>query len=223
MTEVLGTPMSTSSRGDFAGVWARLLPNRGRVDELQRLFESSLVPMFILDNDKCRLDVNPAARLFLRTRLAEVQGGHTYDLLEPTEHAEADRQWGIMLDEGMVAGTIPLTVPDGPTIEVEYCGVANVLPGAHLVLWMPADWPDDELTPTQEADRPARTGRLTEREREVLTLLATGATLDEIADRLTLAQSTVKTHLRNALTRLGARHRAHALAIAIRDGEIGLD
>jgi DNA-binding NarL/FixJ family response regulator len=57
---------------------------------------------------------------------------------------------------------------------------------------------------------------LTEREREVLTLLAQGLQLEEIGHRLGIGTETVRTHVRNASDRLGASNRTHAVAIAIR-------
>jgi DNA-binding CsgD family transcriptional regulator len=51
-------------------------------------------------------------------------------------------------------------------------------------------------------------------------LLADGLTGDEVADRLFLSTETVKTHIRNAMTKLEARNRVHAIAIALRDGLI---
>jgi len=58
--------------------------------------------------------------------------------------------------------------------------------------------------------------RLTDREREVLELLADGLQLDEIANRLGIGSETVRTHLHNATGKLGAANRTHAVAIAIR-------
>ena len=62
--------------------------------------------------------------------------------------------------------------------------------------------------------------RPTTREREVLALLATGATDGEIAAALDLSPATVQTHVRNAKTKLGARTRAQAVALAIAQGII---
>jgi len=49
---------------------------------------------------------------------------------------------------------------------------------------------------------------LTEREREIVALVATGMSNAEIAERLTLSPLTVKTHANHAMTKLGARDRA---------------
>lgn len=58
----------------------------------------------------------------------------------------------------------------------------------------------------------SRLSRLTGREREVLELLASGATNAQLADRLTVAESTVKTHVKHILHKLGAANRAEAIA-----------
>ena len=61
---------------------------------------------------------------------------------------------------------------------------------------------------------------LTPRERELLALFADGATTESAANYLVISTETVSTHARNAMRRLGARTRAHAVAIALRDGLI---
>jgi DNA-binding NarL/FixJ family response regulator len=63
-------------------------------------------------------------------------------------------------------------------------------------------------------------GMLSPREREVLDLLAKGLTGEDVAERLTLSPETVRTHVRNAMTKLEAHTRVHAVAIALRQGEI---
>ena len=52
--------------------------------------------------------------------------------------------------------------------------------------------------------------RLTPREREIVQLVALGGTGPEIADELGIAPETVRTHVRNAMDKLGARSRAAA-------------
>jgi DNA-binding NarL/FixJ family response regulator len=59
---------------------------------------------------------------------------------------------------------------------------------------------------------------LTPREQEVLNLIASRATDKEIAERLSLSLHTVKTHVRNILSKLHAVNRRHAAKLATREG-----
>ncbi|HEY6738594.1 MAG TPA: response regulator transcription factor, partial [Actinopolymorphaceae bacterium] len=64
---------------------------------------------------------------------------------------------------------------------------------------------------------------LTPREREILAMVATGMTNDEIAERLYLSTLTVKTHVNRTMTKLGARDRAQLVVIAYRTGLVTAD
>ncbi|MGI5283673.1 response regulator [Nonomuraea polychroma] len=60
--------------------------------------------------------------------------------------------------------------------------------------------------------------QLTEREREVLTLVGTGMTNDEIAAKLFMSPATAKTHVSRAMMKLHARDRAQLVVIAYESG-----
>ena len=61
---------------------------------------------------------------------------------------------------------------------------------------------------------------LTNREREILGLVATGLRTDEIAGRLGLSPETVKSHIHNAMMKLRAHTRSQAVAIALSTGQV---
>jgi two-component system, NarL family, response regulator len=65
--------------------------------------------------------------------------------------------------------------------------------------------------------------QLSEREVEVLRLIATGTSNKIIASQLSLAETTVKTHVQNILLKLCANDRTHAVTIALKRGYIELD
>ena len=67
---------------------------------------------------------------------------------------------------------------------------------------------------------PAALAELTERERDILTLVARGLSNDEIAGRLVISPLTAKTHVRNILRKLDCRDRAGLVALAYESGLI---
>lgn len=65
---------------------------------------------------------------------------------------------------------------------------------------------------------PVRLRVLTEREREVVTLVAGGLSNEQIAAHLVVSPLTAKTHVNRAMTKLGARDRAQLVVLAYQSG-----
>ena len=65
---------------------------------------------------------------------------------------------------------------------------------------------------------PDRLGVLTDREQQVLALVATGLSNDEIAQQLVVSPHTAKTHVKRAMVKLGAHDRAQLVVIAYETG-----
>jgi DNA-binding NarL/FixJ family response regulator len=72
--------------------------------------------------------------------------------------------------------------------------------------------------PTSEVTNVRRLRRLTEREREILALVAGGLSNDEIASGLVISPATAKTHVSHLITKLGVRDRAQLVMLAYETG-----
>jgi DNA-binding NarL/FixJ family response regulator len=100
--------------------------------------------------------------------------------------------------------------------------VAGLLVGADDYIVKPYA-PDELLARVRQLVRRSQpstspvTAKLTNREREVLRLLADGVRQEDIAERLFISRKTVGTHVANILRKLGVRTQAQAVAVAYRD------
>jgi DNA-binding NarL/FixJ family response regulator len=83
------------------------------------------------------------------------------------------------------------------------------------------EWLDPRLRPLLSRSSARQADKLlSPREREILELLSKGRSGEEAAADLGLSSETVRTHVRNAMNKLGAGTRVHAVALALQRGEI---
>jgi DNA-binding NarL/FixJ family response regulator len=75
-----------------------------------------------------------------------------------------------------------------------------------------------QLTRSLVAPQPQMVSALTDREREVLVLVAQGLSNQQIADSLVISERTARTHVSNILSKLGVASRTQAALLAIREG-----
>jgi DNA-binding NarL/FixJ family response regulator len=119
------------------------------------------------------------------------------------------------------ASEMPIVFVSGSRTE-SYDRVAGLLVGADDYIVKPYA-PDELLTRVRHLVRrsqaavPSVTARLTNREREILLLLADGLRQDDIAERLFISRKTVGTHVANILRKLGVRSQTQAVAVAFRE------
>jgi DNA-binding NarL/FixJ family response regulator len=75
-----------------------------------------------------------------------------------------------------------------------------------------------QLTRSLVASKPQTVTALTDREREILALVAQGLSNQQIADALVISERTARTHVSNILSKLGLASRTQAALLAIREG-----
>ena len=113
--------------------------------------------------------------------------------------------------EGLDAGAAGFALKSGDPAELEQ---------AILTVAAGDDYLDPRLAPLLSKNGNGRAPTLSPREREILELLCQGLSGEEAAKRLFLSSETVRTHVRNAMSKLGAATRVHAVALALQRGEI---
>jgi PAS domain S-box-containing protein len=197
-----------------------VLGSRGQEERLMQVFSRSPVPMLMVDADRRYVEVNRPARLVFRLSRAEMRRYTIDDLTPPHVLAEMKAVWARMLDTGCVAGPFQVAGADGGSFDVVYCAVAEALPGLHLIAFVLAGWPEEELGALDGNRGDSSVAPLTPREREVLQLAAEGLSGPGIADRLVVSPGTVKTHFSNLYKKLGVSDRAAAVARGLRFGLI---
>ena len=117
-----------------------------------------------------------------------------------------------LLREALDSGARGFALKSGPARELMAAAVAVAGGGSYL---------DPHLTSPLLGTVPAKqVAALTPREREVMTGLAKGLKGAQIAERLGISSETVRTHIDNAMQKLEARTRVHAIALALYHGLI---
>jgi len=178
-------------------------------------FKRSRNAMVLLDEQRRIVDINGAY-----IRLAGY--GKDDSIGRPMWHFvvggpyHTPEEWQAALASRQFTGVADLQCADGSTVTVQWGAAAEAVGTNHLVLVV-------ALSTSRWGRYFRRTetpngGTLTTREREIVRLIADGSTGSEIADELHLSHDTVRTHIRNAMTKTGARSRAHLVAKALGEG-----
>lgn len=173
--------------------------------DVRAVFDGSTVPMLIADDDRRYVDANAAALRELGMSREQLLRSRIDDLsTNPPSHV--DLAWQRFRREGSATGHVDVRLPSGRRVAFEFVSVADVGPHHHLSILMP-----------RGPREPPRV-RLSAREREILGRVALGQDGPEIAEALVVSPATVRTHIGNAVRKLGARSRAHAVAVALKSG-----
>jgi DNA-binding CsgD family transcriptional regulator/PAS domain-containing protein len=188
-------------------------------DVFEAVFEIVPAALLLLTDDRRMIAASASARRLFGLPRLDVSRTRLDYLVAGASTAELDGLWMRLRGDGELAATLPFRTSAGIRTLALYAR-ANAVPGRHVAALTRG--PSPNLGP---GDRPpARPAivRLSAREREILAGLAAGERTEQIADRLVLSADTVRTHVRNAMRKLDARSRVHAVVLALRAHEIDL-
>jgi PAS domain S-box-containing protein len=174
--------------------------------------------MILVDDDRRCVEVNAAFAQLLGYERRELIGRryHEFAVKPPLP----DDAWRELLRGQDFYVTRELRRADGQRVAVELAGHRETVTGRGLILIVVLR----RLRGSRSAngDDNASDAALTGRELEIVEMIALGLTGPEIASELHLSHATVRTHVRNAMNKLGAHSRAHLVAKALGDGIVPL-
>ena len=175
------------------------------------VFAASENPMTVVDANRWVISANGALQRLLGRADAEIVGRSIDEGLPSADRHAIEDRWRAMLARGEGHGVQTLVVDRDLRTTVSYAAhVAHI--GGRLVILvvLMADRGRGAAAGSDSTPAP-----LTPRELEIISRIALGATSRQIADDLFVTTETVRTHVRNAMTKTSTSTRAHLVAAAI--------
>jgi PAS domain S-box-containing protein len=180
-------------------------------------FRRSRNAMLLLDDQRGIVDVNAAFLGLLGYTREQLVGRPIRDfvvggpILTPEE-------WEARMSLGDFAGEGGLIASDGTEVSVQLAAHTEVVTGRRLVLFVTLSTSRWGRHFRRDAGPIEPSETLSPRELDVVRLIAMGGTGREIASELHISPDTVRTHVRNAMRKVGARSRAQLVAKVLAEG-----
>jgi PAS domain S-box-containing protein len=175
------------------------------------MFERTANPVILLDEERLIVDLNDPAVVLLGGPRERLIGSSMVDSVRPLERARSSEEWHDFLRSGEYSGTRALLTSDGAEVQVEFAARLAPVDRQRVAVYVLMAQAAPE---TPEPHPPPELG-LTAREREVVTLIALGRDTGEIAAELHVSSETVRTHVRNAMSKLDVHTRAQLVAVVL--------
>jgi PAS domain S-box-containing protein len=176
------------------------------------VFERSSNPIALVDEDRRYVEVNDAWAALVDHRREELAGAAVDTFIKPSQRAQAAREWREFLQSGEYAAKRELIRADGSEVDLDFAARLSRLGDRRFAIYVALRASNGR----HPASRPRPRERdLSNREREIITLIALGRETQQIAAELGIAVETVRTHVRNAMSKLHAHTRAQLVAIAL--------
>jgi PAS domain S-box-containing protein len=180
-------------------------------------FTQSRNAMVLLDGHRMHVDANGAYVRLLGYPRKDLIGSPIYRYVVGGPLASS-AQWKAALQQQQFTGEVELVPADGGRVAVQWAATTEVVTGRRLVLFVALSTSRWGPRFRRNVDSKHAPEALSAREREVVRLVALGNTGPEIAEELSIAHDTVRTHVRNAMEKSNARSRAHLVAKALGEG-----
>lgn len=141
-------------------------------------------------------------------------------LIDASSLAWLERHWLALDRVRSFAGTLNGLRSDGGRVRVQFAARRETIGGRDVVLAVQLDHGLNPLS--LAAAHRSGPGALTPRELEIVAGIAMGQRGPEIARDLSISPETVRTHVRNAMAKLGTRSQAQLVAVALTTGTLDL-
>lgn len=173
-------------------------------------FERSANGIALVDEHRRFVAVNDALLAILGASRDGILGASVIDTIPPSERFRAQREWDAFLGSGGdYSGGGPIVRLDGSAAEIEVAARLIMLSERRLAICVVTLKSGSRRSVEPDTGPPRR---LTQREREVVTLIALGRTTPQIAEELYISNATVRTHVQNAMRKLAVHTRAQLVA-----------
>ena len=170
--------------------------------------------MVLVDDQRRQVEVNAAYARLLGRRRSDLIGRPIYEFVQGGEQM-TEEEWRDRLLRTDMVGEATMVRSDGETVRVRWAAHPEVVTGRRLILFVALSTSLAGRHFRRDVHHGDEEGELSEREREIVRLIAHGQSGPEIAEQLHISHNTVRTHVHNAMVKLGARSRAHLVAKAL--------
>jgi DNA-binding CsgD family transcriptional regulator len=194
--------------------------------------------MALVDRERRYVAVNDAAVAVFQYEPDDVIGKTVGRTVANASASPEDADWQTLIRNNELYGQRVITHPSGRSMRIGFAAHATTLDGEWLALFvllsakLEPQGTDliNATSPDAATAAPVATetdvfgslgASLTPREREVVRRVALGRSTRQIAGDLNLSPATVRSHVRNAMVKVGAHTRAQLVALVLGDGLAG--
>ena len=186
------------------------------------VFNNTTNPMCLIDEHRRVVEVNESALTLVGRSRGEVIGRNARDFIAPSDRPRSEQRWQEILkhDSADYEGTGTILRANESEFEIDFAARVVRVGGRRLAVYVMLV---KSARPAAVKRGAGARGDLTKRERQIVTEIAMGSDSNKIAADLHISPETVRTHVRNAMTKLNARTRAQLVALVMStDGHLHL-